>query len=107
MFGVRSLQVVMWNGVPSEVFQSTAPVVAFSPYTQSFSVATIRVLPMTSGCAYTWPLTEVLKICPNDPFCNAAGVRVGSLGSQPLRRSFCEMVVSSPAGPDPGATGAA
>src|SRR5579862_2798685 len=61
MFGVRSGQVVMWYGVPSEVLQRIAPVVASSPYTQSFSVATIRVLPTTSGCAYTWPLTAVLN----------------------------------------------
>src|ERR1700720_3249541 len=102
MLGVRSVQLVMWYGVPSEVFQSTAPVAAFSPYTQSVSVATIRVLPTTSGCPYTWPLTAVLKIWPNDPFCSAAGVRAGSLGSQPSRRSFCEIVVSSLDGPDPG-----
>src|SRR5213078_1522004 len=107
MLGLRSSHEVMWYGVPSEVFHSTAPVVAFSPYTQSFSVATISVLPTTSGCAYTWPLTDVLKIRPNDPFCRAAGVRAGSLGSQPLRRLFWETVVSSPDGPDPGATGAA
>src|SRR5437764_15427622 len=107
MLGLRSEQVVMWYGVPSEVFHSTAPVAAFSPYTQSFSVATIKVLPATSGCAYTWPLTEVLKIWPNDPFCKAARVRAGSLGSQPSRRSFWETVGSSPGGPDPGPTGAA
>ncbi len=99
MFGARSLQEVMWYGVPSEVFHSTAPVVAFSPYTQSFSVATTRVLPTISGCPYTWPFTEVLKICPKCPPCTAAGVSAGSLGSQPLRRSFWDTVVSSPAGP--------
>ena len=53
MFGTRSGQVVMWYGVPSAVFQSTAPVVASSPYTQLFSVVAIRVLPTTSGCPYT------------------------------------------------------
>ena len=93
--------------MPSEVLHRIAPVVAFSPYTQSFSVDTTRVLPMTSGCEYTWPLTGVLKIWPNDPFCSAAAVSAGSLGSQLSRRLFCETVVSSPDGPDPGATGAA
>ena len=85
--------------MPSEVFHKIAPVVAFSPYTQSFSVATTRVLPMISGCPYTWPFTEVLKIWPKCPPCTAAGVSVGSLGSQPLRRSFWDTVVSSLAGP--------
>src|SRR5215471_10948030 len=100
MSGVRSSHEVMWYGVPSEVFHSTAPVAASSPYTQSVSVATPSGLPMTSGCAYTWPLTEVLKMRPNFPPCTAAGVRAGSLGSQPLRRLFWDTVVSSLEGPD-------
>ena len=100
MSGVRSSQVVMWYGVPTEVFHTIAPVVAFSPYTQSVSVATITVLPMTSGCAYTWPLTAVLKIWPKSPPATADWVSVGSFGSHPLRRSFCDAVVSSPAGPE-------
>ena len=56
-----------------KVCQSTAPVAASSPYTQLFSVAAIRVLPMTSGCPYTEPLTAVEKIWPNDPPLTAAG----------------------------------
>src|SRR5579863_992235 len=107
MFGVRSLQEVMWYGVPSCVLHRILPVVASIPYAQSFSVDTSRVLPTTSGCEYTWPLTEVLKIWPNDPFCSAVAVSVGSLGSQLSRRLFCETVVSSLAGPAPGAAGAA
>jgi len=99
MFGTRSVQVVMWYGVPSEVFQSTAPVAASSPYTQSFSVVAIRVQPTTSGCPYTEPLTAVEKTWPNDPPLTAAGVRAGSLGSQPVRRSSWEMVTSSLDGP--------
>src|SRR5690242_18967825 len=102
-FGVRSSQDVMWYALPSEVFQTIAPVVAFSPYTQSFSVATITVLPTTSGYAYTWPLTAVLKIWPNCPPPTAAWVSVGSFGSHPSRRLFCEPVVSSAAGPELGA----
>src|SRR6266700_6195325 len=100
MLGVRSLQEVMWYGVPSEVLHKIAPVVAFSAYTQSCSVDTTRVLPMISDCANTWPFNVVLKISPNCPPPTAAGVRAGSLGSQPSRRSFCETVVSSPAGPE-------
>src|SRR5262249_60414336 len=92
MFGTRSGQVVMWYGVPSAVFQSTAPVVASSPYTQLFSVVAIRVLPTTSGCPYTEPLTAVEKIWPNDPPLTAGGVRAGSFGCQPVRRSAWESV---------------
>src|SRR5215471_10149072 len=89
----------MWYGVPRKVFQSTAPVAAFSPYTQLFSVVAVSVKTMTSGCPYTEPLTAVEKIWPNEPPLTAAGVRAGSLGSQPVRRSFWEMVPSSPDGP--------
>src|SRR5215831_12350575 len=99
MFGTTSVHQVMWYGVPRKVFQSTAPVAAFSPYTQLFSVVAIKVLPMTSGCPYTEPLTAVEKIWPNDPLLIAAGVRAGSSRSQPVRRSFWEMVASSPGGP--------
>src|SRR5215470_1130283 len=99
MFGVRSAQVVMWYGVPRLVFQSTAPVAAFNPYTQLFSVVAITVLQTTSGCPYTEPLTAVEKTWPNDPPSTAAGVRAGSFGSQPVRRPSWEMVASSWDGP--------
>src|SRR5215472_10816634 len=107
MFGVRSEQFGMAHDAPSDLDHSTAPVLAFSPYTQSFSVATITMLPMTSGCAYTWPSTGVLKTCPNCPPSTAAWVSAGSFGSHPSRRLFCEPVVSSPAGPDLAAACAA
>src|SRR5215472_7594710 len=98
MFGVRSEQFGMAHDAPSDLDHSTAPVLAFSPYTQSFSVATITVLPTTSGCAYTWPSTGALKTCPNCPPSTAAWVSAGSFGSHPSRRLFCAAVVSSPAG---------
>src|ERR1039458_9034064 len=48
MFGTRSPQTEpMAHGVPSETDQSTAPVAASSPYTQSFSVVTMTVEPTT------------------------------------------------------------
>src|SRR5262249_32122691 len=94
MFGTRSGQVVMWYGVPSAVFQSTAPVVASSPYTQLFSVVAVRVLPTTSGCPYTEPLTAVEKIWPNDPPLTAAAGRAGSFRSLPRGGSACAVVAA-------------
>ncbi len=79
MFGTRSPQTEpMAHGVPSETDQSTAPVAASSPYTQSFSVVTMTVEPTTRGWPYTDPLTGVENSWPKFPPETAAGVSVGS-----------------------------
>lgn len=59
MSGTRFTQLVVGHGVPSDLDHMIAPVLAFSPYTQSFSVAAITVEPITTGCAYTCPSTAV------------------------------------------------
>ena len=78
MLGVRSEQSLIGQGAPSEIDHLIAPVLAFSPYTQSFSVATITVEPITSGCAYTCPLTAVENTWPNCELATVAGLRPGS-----------------------------
>src|ERR1700733_8536337 len=109
MLGTRSEQSGMAQGVPSDMDHLIAPVLAFSPYTQSFSVATITVEPITSGWAYTWPLTAVENTSPNWFPATTGGLRFGSLGSHPVRSLFsdavvslcgvtCEAVATSPAG---------
>ena len=53
----------------------------------------MTVLPTTSGCAYTSPLTGVSKSCVND--FTAAGPMADSLWSQPVRWLSPEAVTSS------------
>ena len=83
------------HGLPSRRDHPIAPLAAFSPYSQSVSVATMTVFPATTGCAKTCPLTAVENSWPNRPLRSTAGVRLVSVESQPSRRLFCDAVTSA------------
>src|ERR1044071_7756473 len=94
------------HGDPSCRAQFTVPLRPLMLYTQSFSVATITEDPVglsrTSGSAYTWPLTLVLKILPNLPLSpTVAGDSAGSLLSPPSRDRLTALVFTlAEEGPD-------
>src|SRR5204862_326540 len=59
-------------------------------------VATITVEPITSGWAYTCPVTAGENTSPKPGPCTTEGLSPGSCRSHPVRRLFSEAVPSSP-----------